>query len=389
MTRKARSDRQSYGVYTRRGYWHGWYYRSDGVRVNGIPLTDTSGPGRLPTRLPVTKDPSTLCPNRFIAQKAIEAIWRAPNDTRKPIPPLVEAVGQWGSALILQGANEKNTRQRCALVNGVLSGAFAPGTGHKKATARLSVNGQGWQHFGDISRAGMRDFLASLSQLGRANSTLNGYLVAMRNFLDWCCEEGYINENPLKTMRKAKMIGNAYARRPFTREELAELLAHCPREHGIFFETLAFSGLRYSEARKLRKEHLEPIGDRPYWRLPSRIQKTKLPETLPMMPRLAKLLAQRWYCLKEGQLVFDAPPSYSDLFDDLRAAGIARKNAEGECIAYHSFRYFFCTELAKEMPITQVQILMRHKSLQLTANLYRRLHLRDNEQGFPIPDIIL
>ncbi len=53
---------------------------------------------------------------------------------------------------------------------------------------------------------------------------------------------------------------------------------------------------------------------------------------------------------------------------------------------FHSFRYFFCTTLAKVLPLMKVKLLMRHQDIRTTANLDADLGLTDvGEEVWSLP----
>jgi integrase len=73
---------------------------------------------------------------------------------------------------------------------------------------------------------------------------------------------------------------------------------------------------------------------------------------------------------------------------DLRRAKIPRQDGEGRWIDFHSFRYFFCTLLARKLPIQVVRMLMRHRNIRETCDLYMDLGLDDAaEAALAIPRV--
>lgn len=70
-------------------------------------------------------------------------------------------------------------------------------------------------------------------------------------------------------------------------------------------------------------------------------------------------------------------PRVDSLYLDMAAANIARQDGRGRWADFHSFRYFFCTQMAAIYPIQKVKALMRHCSINQTADLYLDLGLTD------------
>jgi integrase len=70
-------------------------------------------------------------------------------------------------------------------------------------------------------------------------------------------------------------------------------------------------------------------------------------------------------------------PNERQLIRHRKAAEIANPDAQGRHADFHSLRYFFCTVLAKVMPIHRVQLFMRHSDVRMTSGLYMDLGLSD------------
>jgi hypothetical protein len=62
----------------------------------------------------------------------------------------------------------------------------------------------------------------------------------------------------------------------------------------------------------------------------------------------------------------------SDLFNEhLKAAKIAKKDARGRVVDFHSFRHTFCTNLHRAgVPLREAMELMRHGDARLTMSIY-------------------
>ena len=69
----------------------------------------------------------------------------------------------------------------------------------------------------------------------------------------------------------------------------------------------------------------------------------------------------------ETTLLFPSIPGHRTLAKDLTRAGIARKDEAGRFLDFHSLRYFFCTMLARSLPIQIVSKLMRHRDIRTTC----------------------
>jgi len=138
---------------------------------------------------------------------------------------------------------------------------------------------------------------------------------------------------------------------------------------------------------KLQKQDCTPTGDNPRWHVRAVVTKNGLGANLPLLPNCADALLPIWESLPSPtSRLFRAIPAMELLHNDLGAAGIARQDERGRWADFHSFRYSFCTWMAKRHPIQTVQRLMRHGTITLTADLDNDLDLTDvAEQLWTLP----
>ena len=82
---------------------------------------------------------------------------------------------------------------------------------------------------------------------------------------------------------------------------------------------------------------------------------------------------------EDDAVLFELPEKMTKVFDrDLKAAGIAKRDARGRSLAVHALRHTFGTLLAKAgVPLQRVQSAMRHSTPALTLRLYVHLDLGD------------
>jgi len=201
----------------------------------------------------------------------------------------------------------------------------------------------------------------------------------MHTFLNWCVvSQGWLEENPLKGFAKAKSGGKkTRPRRAYTVEEF-NAVCKASLNHGTLYKIAGLCGLRRAELRRLEKRDLTPIGDRPTWHLRAEITKGKRKEIVPMLAECVELIRPLWQKLKQPtDHLFPRIPRTETLHKDLIRAGVRRMDDEGRYVDFHSFRYFFCTLLARHLPIQTVRLLMRHKDIRQTCNLYMDLGLTD------------
>jgi integrase len=70
-------------------------------------------------------------------------------------------------------------------------------------------------------------------------------------------------------------------------------------------------------------------------------------------------------------------PKIATLKRDLLAAGIPLIDERGGHADFHAFRYLFCKTVGARLPIQKVKVLMRHQTLQMTAEVYSALDMQD------------
>jgi len=250
----------------------------------------------------------------------------------------------------------------------------------------------GWRDVGDVKAQDLRAHIDRLAAKGRAPRTLNTVRDALSIFCNFCVERGWLADNPVKGVKKAKAAGGVKARvrRAYTRDEFARLLAAAPAGRRLVYLVAALSGLRRSEMVLLEKRDLTPTGDRPAWHLRPEIAKGRRRDVVPMLPECAEALAGHWQSLPApAARVFARVPRHRTMAGDLGRAGIPRKDELGRQLDFHSLRYYFCTLLGGVLPIQTVRLLMRHRDIRTTCNLYLDLGLSDvAEETLRLPRLL-
>ena len=148
-------------------------------------------------------------------------------------------------------------------------------------------------------------------------------------------------------------------------------------KRGMIYLIAGLSGLRRSEVARLEKRDVNLSGT-PTWRLRAEATKSRRQEIIPMLPEAAeKIIEALETAHSETSRLFPEMPTHRTLKLDLQKAGIARKDGSGRLVDFHALRYFFCTLLAKSLPIQTVARLLRHRDIRTTCNLYLDLGLSD------------
>jgi integrase len=239
-----------------------------------------------------------------------------------------------------------------------------------------------WSRLTQVRVDQLNTFLAQLTALGRSPRTLNSYRDALFSFLAFCVRQRWLPENPLANHPKARSNGTkTKPRRAYTLPEFLALLNAAPARRTLYL-IAGLSGLRKGELRRLEKRDLTPTGPQPVWHLRAEITKGKRRDVIPMLPEAAQAILPLWQA-KDSPTVrlFPRIPRTNTLHDDIARAKLARIDAEGRCLDFHALRYFFCTLLARQLPIQVVRLLMRHRDIRQTCNLYMDLGLQDAQEA--------
>ena len=225
----------------------------------------------------------------------------------------------------------------------------------------------GWKYTKDIS---IDRFVGWRSHHQAAPKTLNEYLNAMNALLNWMARQGRVADNPLRNVEHVDLRGRQQLRRAYTDDELTRLL-EVAGDYQLLYLAAAYTGLRLSELTNLLWLDVHLDTDRPHLQVRASTTKNSRRAIVPLHSCLIEEF-QRARDAMENDFVF---PQYAHpdrrLARHFTEAGLARIDAAGRKLDFHSFRYTFATKLAKK-GISQrlAQELMRHSDPRLTANLY-------------------
>lgn len=250
----------------------------------------------------------------------------------------------------------------------------------------------GWTTLSAVRADQFTRFLSRLQERGRGPRTLNSYRDALAAFLDFSKRQRWIEENTIRdSVPKAKAAGGQKTRprRAYTLDEFQRLLA-ATRNHRELYLVAGLSGLRRLELRRLEKRDVQPEGEQPTWRLRAEIDKSRRKNVVPIHPEILEIIRQRWSeCELPTSKLFPRIPRTLTINTDLKRAKIRKTDDEGRSVDFHSLRYFFCTQMARHLPIQTVRLLMRHADIRQTFNLYCDLGLTDlHEAVIKLPKIL-
>jgi len=124
---------------------------------------------------------------------------------------------------------------------------------------------------------------------GKANWTVRNALAAIRAFLAWACDAGYVGVNVAMKARRPKM--RFQNPKSIAVEKMPEVLDAASKAGGNVQLAIAlayYAGLRRSEITRLEWDHVDLEAD--LLTLPEEVTKTWRARTIPIHPRLKAIL---------------------------------------------------------------------------------------------------
>lgn len=305
------------------------------------------------------------------------------------LPPVVrnseatdaeKLLAEWEQSIIDGGATEGHAqlyRRRAALILRH-TGAELPG---RLTAADVTTLLGTWRREG-IERAGGRGRPLSVE-------TSNHYATAIKALCRWCVERGYLQGDPLVTVRKLNADrARTFERRALTPDELDRLVAATAArtsraavrgpDRAMVYLVVAYTGFRLKEVSHLTPASFRLSETPPVVQLPASKGKPPVVQVVPeaLAARLRPYLAGKpkgvrlWY----GAAWSKEKRASQVLRSDLAAAGIEYRDATGRVVNFHSLRTTFGTWLAQAgVPIQHAQKLMRHSDPKITIKFYSRL----------------
>lgn len=228
-------------------------------------------------------------------------------------------------------------------------------------------------------------------------STSNHYATAIKAFSRWLWTDRRTSEDLLIRLGKVNAkVDLKRVRRALTEEELKTLLwvtqqsrksyrgrdwTFRPDDRVLLYSLAAYTGLRSIEIASLRPSSFDL--ERMTVTVEASNTKNRRRAVLPLHSSLVALLKPRVEAdtkndrLFPGDIIRRHMPGR--VFKrDLKRAQIARKDAEGRVLDFHSLRYTFITSLAKAgVHPAKAQRLARHSDINLTMSVYTSLDVDD------------
>lgn len=244
---------------------------------------------------------------------------------------------------------------------------------------------------GETTRSAGRTWLAALNAAGSRKTAANK-LSALRQWGEYLEQEGHVTKNPWQGLLVARGY-RAPGWAPFTLDEVRKLITTAETREATpkrgtntgplastWYGLLALTGLRYSECRALKWDHVDLDAGT----LTVRSDKARRADTIPLATEaIAALQIWRSYCRgrkwsrgdaparQKSGFIFPQAPSHHTLQADMEAAGIAKSaETKGE---WHRFRKTAIAERAAQgASVRDLYHFARHSDPSTTLSVYDR-----------------
>jgi len=256
----------------------------------------------------------------------------------------------------------------------------------------------GWQTVADITAFDVESFIQN-RQEDVSGTTLNNYITACKMFAAWLRKHRRIDDNPLKDVLET-VDAELTPRGVLTPEQFQTLIEktfasdrefYKVREkklnfpmtgqaRAVLYMVAGLTGYRRGELLAIRWADVRLDAANPVILLDASKTKGGKDAAQPLTPALVKMLTV-WRQIQNPAP--DAPlfPTFNRharpsewVRDDLKAAGLPTKDAEGRKIDFHSLRVSYISFLANSnTPMKITQRLARHSTPVLTMNIYAKV----------------
>lgn len=346
------------GLYKKQNGW--WYYRP--VKAKDQPRPKTFALG--------TKD-------------ELEALTRAREKEAGHFLVTAEMSGTMKEVLphYLEEKSE-NTRKTRRAREFVLN-AFADITGNPKVREIDAIMIREWRR--KLASTGG----TLTTEKAVSPSTMTGYLIILKAFLNWCVEKRMIRENPAKSLKGQTVVRVTRSQGFLTRQQRDVLISKPCKDYVAMILHLGFfAGLRDGEMLAFNPDWLWMAEDRQsgsitvqdtaitftdgttgWWRA-----KGKDARTIPMHPRLLEFIKnygmRRPYMIAPDKPLWPVEQKNSKRFDAKRALRNHGKKYGIPNLAFHILRHSFGTHLSMSgMPMNEIAALLGN-TLRVTERHY-------------------
>ena len=246
----------------------------------------------------------------------------------------------------------------------------------------------------EVEPGDVRELFGAMRNAGGSTSAVKKLRAALSAMFATAVEDGLVRSNPIQGVRVPagdQADDQGAKAKALTRAELAIFLAASPSEWRLFFEFLAHTGLRISEAIGLTWAHLD-LGESPRVRVREQVYKGKRRRLksnagrrdVPLSAGMTALLLAHRRDAYGGE---DSPVFASTAGTELVASNVWRRvlkptrdAAALPWVTFHTFRHT-CASLLFEAgrDVKQVQEWLGHTDPGFTLRTY--IHLMDAGVG--------
>ena len=304
-------------------------------------------------------------------RRKLVSVGLIPGERVAACKPLTEHLDDWAQAL----RSRDNTEAHVLLAAG---------------RVRRIVNGCKFQFPADIAAGRVQSFLHELRQAkddkpGISAQTFNFYLTAVKSFCRWLVKDRRASENPVAYLDGLNVkTDRRRDRRALAADELRKLLESTRGgpdragmtgpERAMLYRLALETGLRQNELRSLTRASFDLTAAEPSVTVRAGYSKRRREDVLPLRPELADELRGFLARLMPDAAAFRmlAKRAAGNAFrEDVEAAGIAYRDADGRVFDFHGLRHQFISNLARGgvHPKT-AQALARHSTITLTMDRY-------------------
>jgi integrase len=225
-----------------------------------------------------------------------------------------------------------------------------------------------WNSTADIKSISFIHWRQNNSKL--APKTVNEYLQSLNSFFLWMVRHGRMAENPTQHVAAVEQRGKEKRiRRALNDVEISRLLAKAGPRKTLYLLALT-TGLRRGELEALKWDDVRLAAVRPYLLVRASVSKNHKTATMFLRDDTVKALRSMSTGDATG-LVFPTMPTPELFRDDLEAAGIDPKDAQGRIVDFHALRHSFITGLSRAGVTPRVAMeLARHSEMGLTMRVY-------------------
>lgn len=262
--------------------------------------------------------------------------------------------------------------------------------GYRDAIERLAVPFFDRKRLGEIRAPDVRRYIAHLEAQGLAGASVRAYVAPLKALFATAVEDGALRANPTSSVRIViRDEADDEPVRAMTREQLAAVLAAIPDEHRPFFELLAQTGVRISEAIGLQLGDVGTANGRPVLRVRRQCYRGNVKELktttgrrdVPLSPLMARRLWERQAKGDPDAPMFPTVTGASlDDSNMRKIVGRAATSAHAPWVTPHTFRHTLASLLfAEGRNAKQVAAWLGHRDPAFTIRTY--IHLLDDGLG--------